>query len=131
MLRQTKPFHCFLPIPTTLACDSKTCMRLSQFILHASRLIIVWGTWGNLGTQHFFGGVVAFGIAVWSNFSHEKPSQLPENLLSGESLWDVSRAEVFEPSEVKIRHVFARVVRRCFLLCNDPVTGKNYDHRKV
>ena len=24
-----------------------------------------------------------------------------------------------------------RVVRRCFLLGNDPVTGKNYDHRKV
>ena len=43
----------------------------------------------------------------------------------------VSRAEVFEPSEVAICHVFARVVRRCFLLGNDPVTGKNYDHRKV
>ena len=43
----------------------------------------------------------------------------------------VSRAEVFDPSEVAICHVFARGVRRCFLLGNDPVTGKNYDHRKV
>ena len=43
----------------------------------------------------------------------------------------VSRAEVFDSSEVAICHVFARVVRRCFLLGNDPVTGKNYDHRKV
>ena len=43
----------------------------------------------------------------------------------------MSRAEVFDPSEVAICHVFARVVRRCFLLGNDPVTGKNYDHRKV
>ena len=43
----------------------------------------------------------------------------------------MSRAEVFDPSEVAICHVFARVVRRCFLLENDPVTGKNYDHRKV
>jgi DhnA family fructose-bisphosphate aldolase class Ia len=25
----------------------------------------------------------------------------------------------------------ARVVRRCYLLGDDPVTGKNYDHRKV
>ena len=25
----------------------------------------------------------------------------------------------------------ARVVRRCFLLGNDPLTGKNYDHRKL
>jgi hypothetical protein len=24
-----------------------------------------------------------------------------------------------------------RVVRRCYLLGNDPVSGKNYDHRKV
>ena len=43
----------------------------------------------------------------------------------------LSRAEVFDASEVAICHVFARVVRRCFLLGNDPVTGKNYDHRKV
>ena len=31
----------------------------------------------------------------------------------------VSRAEVFEPSEVAICHVFARGVRRCFFLVND------------
>ena len=42
-----------------------------------------------------------------------------------------SRAEVIESSEVAIVHGFARVVRRCFLLGNDPVTGKNYDHRRV
>ena len=40
----------------------------------------------------------------------------------------ISRAEVFDPSEVAICHVFARVVRRCFLLEKDPVTDKNYDH---
>ena len=28
-------------------------------------------------------------------------------------------------------HVINRVVRRCFLLGDDPVSGKNYDHRKV
>jgi hypothetical protein len=27
-------------------------------------------------------------------------------------------------------HVMNRVVRRCFLLGDDAVTGKNYDHRK-
>ena len=29
------------------------------------------------------------------------------------------------------KFAFLRVVRRCFLLGNDPVTGKNYDHRKI
>jgi hypothetical protein len=43
-----------------------------------------------MGTQHVFGGEVAYGIAVWSSFLHAKPSQLPENLLSGESLLDCS-----------------------------------------
>jgi hypothetical protein len=28
-------------------------------------------------------------------------------------------------------HVMNRVVRRCYLLGDDPVSGKNYDHRKV
>ena len=43
----------------------------------------------------------------------------------------LSRVEVFSPDEVAIVHVMNRVVRRCFLLGNDPVTGVNYDHRKV
>ncbi len=43
----------------------------------------------------------------------------------------MSRAEVFDPQEVAIGHVFSRVVRRCFLLGDDPVSGKNFDHRKV
>lgn len=43
----------------------------------------------------------------------------------------MSRAEVFDPQEVAIAHVFSRVVRRCFLLGDDPVSGQNFDHRKV
>ncbi len=42
----------------------------------------------------------------------------------------ITRAEVFAPDEIAILHVMGRVVRRCFLLGDDPVTGKNYDHRK-
>ncbi len=42
----------------------------------------------------------------------------------------LARAEVFDPSEVAIVHVMARTVRRCFLLGFDPVTSRNYDHRK-
>ena len=34
-------------------------------------------------------------------------------------------------STVMAKFAFLRVVRRCFLLGNDPVTGKNYDHRKI
>ena len=43
----------------------------------------------------------------------------------------VAREEVFSPDEVAIVHVMNRVVRRCFLLGDDEVSGKNYDHRKV
>jgi hypothetical protein len=42
----------------------------------------------------------------------------------------LARAEVFSPDEIAIVHVINRVVRRCFLLGNDPITGKNFDHRK-
>lgn len=42
----------------------------------------------------------------------------------------VTRAEIFSPNEVAILHVIARVCRRCFLFGRDPVTGKNFDHRK-
>jgi hypothetical protein len=42
----------------------------------------------------------------------------------------MARAEVFDPSEIAIVHVMARTVRRCFLLGADPVSQKNYDHRK-
>ncbi|MCA9157780.1 MAG: hypothetical protein KDA72_05600 [Planctomycetales bacterium] len=41
-----------------------------------------------------------------------------------------NRSEVFSPDESAIVHVISRVVRRCFLLGDDPLTGKNYDHRK-
>jgi hypothetical protein len=43
----------------------------------------------------------------------------------------MARVEVFSPEEVAIVHVMNRVVRRCFLLGDDPITGKNFDHRKV
>ena len=40
------------------------------------------------------------------------------------------REEIFSPDEVACAHVMNRVVRRCFLMGDDPLTGKNYDHRK-
>ena len=43
----------------------------------------------------------------------------------------MARAEVFVPDEVAVVNVMHRVVRRCYLLGDDPVSGKNYDHRKV
>ena len=43
----------------------------------------------------------------------------------------LSRAELFDPNEVAVLHTIGRVVRRCYLLGEDPVTGKNFDHRKV
>ncbi|XZE20630.1 transposase [Pirellulaceae bacterium SH449] len=43
----------------------------------------------------------------------------------------ISRVEIFAPDEVAIVHCVNRTVRRCFLLGEDPVTGKNFDHRKA
>ena len=43
----------------------------------------------------------------------------------------LARVEVFAPDEVAVVHVMNRVVRRCFLFGDDPVSGKNFDHRKV
>ena len=43
----------------------------------------------------------------------------------------LSRAEVIDPNRVTIVHVISRTVRRCFLLGDDPISGKNFDHRKV
>jgi len=42
----------------------------------------------------------------------------------------LARVEVFAPEEIAIVHVINRVVRRCFLMGFDPVSQKNYDHRK-
>ena len=43
----------------------------------------------------------------------------------------LARVEMFAPDEIAIVHVMNRVVRRCFLFGDDPVSGKNFDHRKV
>ena len=43
----------------------------------------------------------------------------------------LARSEVFDPDEVAIAHVYNRPVRRCFLMGEDPLSGKNFDHRKV
>ncbi len=42
----------------------------------------------------------------------------------------LTRSEVFDPDEIAIAHTCSRTVRRCFLMGNDPFTGKNFDHRK-
>ena len=41
------------------------------------------------------------------------------------------REEIYSPDEIACVHVMNRVVRRCFLMGDDPFTGKNYDHRKL
>ncbi len=43
----------------------------------------------------------------------------------------LARVEVFSPDEIAIVHVLNRTVRRCFLMGDDPLTGQNFDHRKV
>jgi len=42
----------------------------------------------------------------------------------------LARVEVFAADEIAVVHVMTRTVRRCFLLGDDALTGKNYDHRQ-
>ncbi len=42
----------------------------------------------------------------------------------------LARVELFAADEIAIVHVMNRTVRRCFLLGDDPFSGKNFDHRK-
>lgn len=42
----------------------------------------------------------------------------------------LARAELFRPDEIAVVHLMNRTVRRCFLLGNDSLSGRNYDHRK-
>lgn len=41
------------------------------------------------------------------------------------------RAEVIDPGQVNLVHVYNRTVRRCFLMGHDSISGKNFDHRKI
>lgn len=41
-----------------------------------------------------------------------------------------NRGELFAANEIAVVHVMSRVVRQCFLLGDDPASGKNFDHRK-
>jgi hypothetical protein len=42
----------------------------------------------------------------------------------------LARAEVFDPLEVSVVHCIHRCVRRGLLCGPDPLSGKNYEHRK-
>ena len=42
-----------------------------------------------------------------------------------------SRSESFSPDEIATVHLMNRVVRRCFLMGVDTVTGNDYNHRKL
>jgi len=43
----------------------------------------------------------------------------------------LARSEVLDPNEVAVAHVYNRTVRKCFLMDDDAVSGRNFDHRKV
>ena len=43
----------------------------------------------------------------------------------------ISRRDLIESAEVGVYHCLQRAVRRAWLCGQDPVTGKNFDHRKV
>ena len=40
----------------------------------------------------------------------------------------LNRSDVLDPEAIDTVHVYNRVVRRCLLFGDDPVTGQNYGH---
>jgi hypothetical protein len=45
-------------------------------------------------------------------------------------MWRIRRRYLVEPAEVGVYHCINRCVRRSFLCGSDPVSGKNYEHRR-
>src|SRR6185436_21020168 len=43
----------------------------------------------------------------------------------------LARADLVDPAEVAVFHCINRCVRRCFLCGQDPLTGRNFEHRKA
>ena len=43
----------------------------------------------------------------------------------------LARGDVFDPHEVSVFHCINRCVRRCFLCGHDPLTGRDFEHRKA
>jgi hypothetical protein len=43
----------------------------------------------------------------------------------------LARGDVFDPLEVSVFHCINRCVRRCFLCGHDPLTGRDFEHRKA
>ena len=42
----------------------------------------------------------------------------------------LNRGEIYAADEISVLHVYTRCVRRAFLCGEDPVSGRNFDHRK-
>lgn len=69
-------------------------------------------------------------IAVSSEAPHRLLcSQFPDRV-EDTGMAQLARVELFSPDEIACVHVMNRAVRRCFLMGDDPVSGKNFNHRK-
>ena len=42
----------------------------------------------------------------------------------------LARGEVVDPAEIQVMHCIQRCVRRAFLCGQDPITGKDFEHRR-
>ena len=79
----------------------------------------------NFPVQLAFGPLMQ--VLAAGNRAMIKPSEFTER--TSELMAELT-AQYFAPEEVAVVHVMNRVVRRCFLLGIDPLTGANDDHRK-
>lgn len=42
-----------------------------------------------------------------------------------------ARREIVRPGQIAVYHTWSRCVQRAFLCGEDPVTGNNFDHRRL
>ena len=62
---------------------------------------------------------------------HSDPQQTaPNEFAFFDIMARLPRAEVIDPRQITLVHAINRTVRRCYLMGDDPVSGKNFDHRK-
>jgi hypothetical protein len=92
-----------------------------------------------MGTHHFGWGVTLGNTTFpvgWLLLGPQfgsiavRTDELVHSFTEVTAMARLARAEVFDPTEVAVLHICARVVRRCYLFGGDPVTGTNHDHRK-
>ncbi len=76
--------------------------------------------------------MIAVGSAATAGNDSFERSVFLKKLVAGDvTMGRKPRREVVDPSIIQVFHILNRTVRRCWLFGEDPLTRKNYNHRKM